>query len=93
MIVSELLQELANRSQNAQVLVIEGGSPIMIESVVKPEQESQTVVFLMGDAVKWPMIPRASRFLSEALARVSCQNGDRLPQQRRQAGTDELNAD
>jgi TPP-dependent indolepyruvate ferredoxin oxidoreductase alpha subunit len=68
MIISELLQELTGRAQNAQVLVIENGAPIMIESVAKQEEESQKVVFLMGEAVKSPMAPRASRFLTEAMA-------------------------
>jgi hypothetical protein len=68
MIISELLQELTGRAQNAQVIVVENGSTITIESVAKQEQESQKVVFLIGEAVKSPMAPRASRFLAEAMA-------------------------
>ena len=68
MIISELLQELTGRAQNAQVIVVENGSTITIESVAKQEQESQKVVFLIGEAVKSPMAPRASRFLTEAMA-------------------------
>jgi hypothetical protein len=68
MIISELLQELTGRAQNAQVIVVENGYTITIESVAKQEKESQDVVFLIGEAVKSPMAPRASRFLTEALA-------------------------
>ena len=57
MIISELLQELTGRAQNAQVIVVENGSTITIESVAKQEQESQKVVFLIGEAVKSPMAP------------------------------------
>jgi hypothetical protein len=35
MIISELLQELTGRAQNAQVIVVENGSTITIESVAK----------------------------------------------------------